>query len=320
MNTFPLNQSYERASFLKFLRSFLDDFSQDIEPLYMPTKSQFAQDCFRLGHDNSLDLEVYEIHHTSTNDARVGIAKEAFKLLFSESLSNRALVVFVPEGSKQWRLSLLQIEAEVNEKGRVEKTYSNPRRHSYLLGEGGSLTTPQKFLFDMGPIQARKDGNKQLSAVEDLQSRFSVEALTKEFYNKLYNWYLWAVEPSTGVTFPNLVNTSKDDRDDIAIKIIRLITRLLFVWFIKQKKLVPAEIFDETELNKILANFDPQSEKDGKYYNAILQNLFFATLNNEIDNAALCRNRSKARVPALVSRHFSGIATKRRGSRSNPKK
>lgn len=283
MNTFPLNQAYERASFLKFLRSFLDDFSQDIEPLYMPTKSQFAQDCFRLGHDNSLDLEVYEIHHTSTNDARVGIAKEAFKLLFSESLSNRALVVFVPEGSKQWRLSLLQIEAEVNEKGRVEKTYSNPRRHSYLLGEGGSLTTPQKFLFDMGPIQARKDGNKQLSAVEDLQSRFSVEALTKEFYNKLYNWYLWAVEPSTGVTFPNLVNTSKDDRDDIAIKIIRLITRLLFVWFIKQKKLVPAEIFDETELNKILANFDPQSEKDGKYYNAILQNLFFATLNNEID-------------------------------------
>lgn len=283
MNTFPLNQAYERASFLKFLRSFLDDFSQDIEPLYMPTKSKFAQDCFRLGHDNSLDLEVYEIHHTSTNDARVGIAKEAFKLLFSESLSNRALVVFVPEGSKQWRLSLLQIEAEVNEKGRVEKTYSNPRRHSYLLGEGGSLTTPQKFLFDMGPIQARKDGNKQLSAVEDLQSRFSVEALTKEFYNKLYNWYLWAVEPSTGVTFPNMVNTSKDDRDDIAIKIIRLITRLLFVWFIKQKKLVPAEIFDETELNKILANFDPQSEKDGKYYNAILQNLFFATLNNEID-------------------------------------
>ena len=282
MNTFPLNQAYERSSFLRFLRSFLDDFSQDIEQLYPQNKSQFANECFRLGHDNSLDLEVYEIHHTSTNDARVGIAKDAFKLLFTESLSNRALVVFVPEGSKQWRLSLLQIEAEVNAKGRVEKTYSNPRRHSYLLGEGGSLTTPQKYLFEMGRIAPRKDGTKQLSAVEDLQSRFSVEALTKEFYNKLYNWYLWAVEPSTGVTFPNLVNTSKDDRDDIAIKIIRLITRLLFVWFIKQKGLVPKEIFDEDELQKILANFDPQSEKDGKYYNAILQNLFFATLNNEV--------------------------------------
>lgn len=283
MNIFPLNQAYERTSFLRFLRSFLDDFTQDIEQIYPQNKSQFANECYRLGHDNSLDLEVYEIHHNSNNDARVGIAKDAFKILHKQSYSNRALVVFVPEGSKQWRLSLLQIEADVNEAGRIKNGFSNPRRHSYLLGEGGSLTTPQKYLFEMGPIQARKDGNKQLSAVEDLQSRFSVEALTKEFYNKLYNWYLWAVEPSTGVTFPNLVNTSKDDRDDIAIKIIRLITRLLFVWFIKQKKLVPAEIFDETELNKILANFDPQSEKDGKYYNAILQNLFFATLNNEID-------------------------------------
>jgi len=282
MNTFQLNQAYDRSSFLKFLRSFLDDFSQDIEPLYPQNKSQFANECYRLGRDNELDLEVYEIHHTSTNDARVGIAKDAFKLLLTESVSNRALVVFVPEGSKQWRLSLLQIEADIDEKGRLQKGYSNPRRHSYLLGEGGSLTTPQKYLFDMGRIAPRKDGNKQLSAVEDLQSRFSVEALTKEFYNKLYNWYLWAVEPSTGVTFPNLVNTSKDDRDDIAIKIIRLITRLLFVWFIKQKKLVPNEIFDEDELTKILANFDPQSEKDGKYYNAILQNLFFATLNNEV--------------------------------------
>ena len=277
-----ITHPYNRETFLPFLRNFIEDVSIQVERLDTE-KCQYTDEAYRLGHDKELDLEVYEIHHTSTNDARVGIAKDAFKLLFTESLSNRALVVFVPEGSNQWRLSLLQIEAEVNAKGRVEKTYSNPRRHSYLLGEGGSLNTPKKYLIDLGRIRERKDGNKKLSPWEDLQSRFSVEALTKEFYNKLYNWYLWAVEPSTGVTFPNLVNTSKDDRDDIAIKIIRLITRLLFVWFIKQKKLVPTEIFDETELNKILANFDPQSEKDGKYYNAILQNLFFATLNNEID-------------------------------------
>ena len=282
MTTFPLNQVYQRNLFLPFLRSFLDDFSQDVEQLYVDGKTQFANTVYRLGRDESLDLEVYEIHHTSSNDARVGIAKDAFKILHTQSFSNRALVVFIPEGSKQWRLSLLQIEAEINEKGRLEKGYSNPRRHSYLLGEGGSLITPQKYLFELGHIAPRREGTKQLTAIEDLQSRFSVEALTKEFYNKLYNWYLWAVEPSTGVTFPNLVSTSQDDRDDIAIKIIRLITRLLFVWFIKQKGLVPSTLFNEDELDKILANFDPQADNDGKYYNAILQNLFFATLNNEV--------------------------------------
>lgn len=282
MTTFPLNQVYQRNLFLPFLRSFLDDFSQDVELLYLDGKTQFANKVYRLGRDNSLDLEVYEIHHTSSNDARVGIAKDAFRILHTQSFSNRALVVFIPEGSKQWRLSLLQIEAEINEKGRLEKGYSNPRRHSYLLGEGGSLITPQKNLFELGHIAPRREGTKQLTAIEDLQSRFSVEALTKEFYNKLYNWYLWAVEPSTGVTFPNLVSNDSDDRDEIAIKIIRLITRLLFVWFIKQKGLVPSALFDEEELDKILANFDSQSVDDGKYYNAILQNLFFATLNNEV--------------------------------------
>lgn len=276
-----ITEKYNRDSFLRFLRTFLpEDYTQNVVARTY-SEREYTRSVTELGKCDSLEVIILEIHHSSSNDARVGIAKETFRLM-KDIGYQRALVVFVPEGSDQWRFSLLEITLEWDDL-KVTRSYSNPRRHSYLLGEGGSLTTPQKYLFDMGRIAPRKDGNKQLSAVEDLQSRFSVEALTKEFYNKLYNWYLWAVEPSTGVTFPNLVNTSKDDRDDIAIKIIRLITRLLFVWFIKQKKLVPAEIFDETELNKILANFDPQSEKDGKYYNAILQNLFFATLNNEID-------------------------------------
>lgn len=275
-----ITEKYNRDSFLRFLRTFLpEDYTQNVVARTY-SEREYTRSVTELGKCDSLEVIILEVHHSSSNDARVGIAKETFRLM-KDIGYQRALVVFVPEGSDQWRFSLLEITLEWDDL-KVTRSYSNPRRHSYLLGEGGSLTTPQKYLFDMGRIAPCKDGNKQLSAVEDLQSRFSVEALTKEFYNKLYNWYLWAVEPSTGVTFPNLVNTSKDDRDDIAIKIIRLITRLLFVWFIKQKGLVPKEIFDEDELKKILANFNPQSEKDGKYYNAILQNLFFATLNNEV--------------------------------------
>ena len=59
MTTFPLNQAYQRELFLPFLRSFLDDFSQDVELLYLDGKTQFANKVYRLGRDNSLDLEVY---------------------------------------------------------------------------------------------------------------------------------------------------------------------------------------------------------------------------------------------------------------------
>lgn len=279
-----LKQGYDRRSFCQFLRSFIDDYSEYVEEIQYEYPTKFASKLFRLGQSSELEMDVYEIHHDSTNDARVGIAQDAFKVLLRESMHNRALVVFIPENSEQWRLSLLQIEATMDDKSsRIKRGFSNPRRHSYLLGRDAHTKTPEQYIIGKGPIRAQRVDGKDLTAWEDLQRRFSVEALTKEFYDQLYHWYLWAVEPSTGVTFPNLVNTSQDDRDDIAIKIIRLITRLLFVWFIKQKKLVPEQIFDEAQLDKILANFDPQSEKDGKYYNAILQNLFFATLNNEVN-------------------------------------
>ena len=58
----------------------------------------------------------------------------------------------------------------------------------------------------------------------------------------------------------------------------------MFVWFIKQKDLVPSKLFDEKQLQGILKDFDPQATDNGNYYNAILQNLFFATLNRAIED------------------------------------
>lgn len=61
-----------------------------------------------------------------------------------------------------------------------------------------------------------------------------------------------------------------------------MITRIMFVWFIKQKDLVPNRLFNVEYLQTILKDFDPSSTTKGNYYNAILQNLFFATLNRAI--------------------------------------
>lgn len=47
---------------------------------------------------------------------------------------------------------------------------------------------------------------------------------------------------------------------------------------------MPSKIFDIDYLGTILKDFDPYSKTVGNYYNAILQNLFFATLNRAIDD------------------------------------
>lgn len=156
---------------------------------------------------------------------------------------------------------------------RIQKELKDTMRYTYLLGEGrGCRTAIDQF--------STLKNSKQTLA--DITEAFSVEALTKQFYRELFDWYLWAIDPITGVSFPNNTSIEDDDREDIETKIIRMITRIMFVWFIKQKNLVPYRLFNVEYLQTILKDFDPNSTTRGNYYNAILQNLFFATLNRAI--------------------------------------
>ena len=119
---------------------------------------------------------------------------------------------------------------------------------------------------------------------EQWKKVFSTSLLTNKFYNELFGWYVWAVDSATDVYFPNDPDDDKDDYEGRDTKVIRLITRVMFVWFIRQKKLVPDWIFDEDHLKRILKDFNPLATDSGTYYNAVLQNLFFATLNRAIED------------------------------------
>ena len=156
-----------------------------------------------------------------------------------------------------------------------QKEVTDSKRYTFLLGPGQSCRTAAN---NFNKLYENRD-TLDMSKIEDA---FSVEALTKQFYRDLFEWYQWAVSDASNITFPNDTAIEDDDRDDIEKKIIRMITRIMFVWFIKQKELVPNRIFDAAFLSTILKDFDPYSKTEGNYYNAILQNLFFGTLNRAI--------------------------------------
>ena len=273
------NKAYNRQEFVSFLRnSFLpDDFQSAETPVTLRTQTKFTTSVTKLGNCASLDLVVYEIRHRSKNDARVGLSKEAFRVLADE-WEDRALVIFVPEESaNNYRFSLITVDLDLSEYGKINKRYSNPRRYSYYLGAGIATHTPDQFLLQKGRVA---DGN-------DLKDRFSVEVLTKAFYNELSDWYAWAVRV---VRFPNKIDDTSDDDKFNSEATIRLVTRLIFVWFLKQKHLIPDEFFDEKFIaNNLLDGFEPNAivnlfgkSEESRYYKAILQNLFFAMLNSPI--------------------------------------
>lgn len=67
----------------------------------------------------------------------------------------------------------------------------------------------------------------------------------------------------------------------------------MFVWFVRERGLVPDELFDPKWLGeRLLRDFDPHAEREGNYYNAVLQNLFFATLNQPVSERRFADDRS----------------------------
>lgn len=274
------SQRYNRENFVAFLQNdFLpeDDFLPETTEAEIKQKTEYIKTITKLGTCKSLNLAVYEARHTSTNDARVGLSKEIFRFMANQ-WERKALVLFVPQGNDaNYRFSLISIDLDENEKGNIRRIYSNPRRYSYYLGEGISYYTPNKYLNAAGRVKNR----------EDLTERFSVDVLTKAFYQELSDWYAWAVKE---VRFPNKLDDPKDDDTFNAEATIRLVTRLIFVWFLKQKHLIPEEFFDERYIaDNLLKNFNPHvlvdffsKSRDSRYYKAILQNLFFAMLNSPI--------------------------------------
>ena len=108
-----------------------------------------------------------------------------------------------------------------------------------------------------------------------------IEELNRRFYRDLFEWFRRAVAecrfPEDGAGPGNAER-----------HVIRLITRLLFIWFLKEKGLAPDPLFDEAFARRALGNHAPGRTD---YYRAVLQNLFFATLNTEIGRRAFSKRK-----------------------------
>lgn len=175
---------------------------------------------------------------------------------------------FFYDADGYFRISLVHGEAD----GRKLK-YNSAKRQSFYVDPTAANNILRRRLGDT------------IKTFAELKNAFSVEQLTKEFYGRLFEWYTWALAPRTGVTFPNDLADEKDDRKYNHEAIIRLITRLMFTWFIRQKIPALKELFNPRGLDEILkgnrgkGKFNPDSMEDDNYYRCILQNLFFATFN-----------------------------------------
>ena len=141
------------------------------------------------------------------------------------------------------------------------------RAHKDILNDLALHRLHEEFKF-RNFVELHRAWSKKLDSSE----------LNKQFYRDVTDWYLWALQHQ-GVVYPRDVDAKSEKERSIFF--IRLLTRLIFCWFLQEKGLIPRKLFRWNSLAELLKETQLNS---GNYYQAILQNLFFATLNREPEN------------------------------------
>ena len=152
--------------------------------------------------------------------------EQAKRILKEDGQYNGGIFIFY-DNTGHFRFSLIYGTLARNTSGKIVNSYSNFRRFTYFVGKDRYNKT---FLERIG------DGD--FSSFAAIQQSFSVEPVTQEFYRRLEAWYHWAVKHAV---FPKDAEVTNGRP---SVPVIRLITRIVFMWFMRERKLIPPELFD----------------------------------------------------------------------------
>ena len=221
----------------------------------------YAPICQDIELESSHILQVFAFEVGSTH-AKVTLHKELAKIA-KNNASHILACFYDPSDTQEFRLSLITtgFDFEAN-----KSTHSNLRRQSFVLGDSIPTHTAQKQLQTLIDSQAK---SKQA-----LESAFSLEPVTKEFYKEIVGIFITLIDSiqlptesqvdSSGN--PKNADSSDNTKREFAL---RLLSRLLFCKFLEKKGVIDQAIFSTT--------------LSDNYYHEVLEPLFFSTLNTPRD-------------------------------------
>lgn len=189
-----------------------------------------------------------------------------------------AFIVYYRPENPNWRFTYVSELTGFDAEGELIKVKTEPKRYTYILGEGESCrTAAERFAI------ITKKGNK--TTLDDVKDAFSVEKLSKSFFDEYKKHY--ELFCNYMVSKPNIRQTIFNG-DEKAIRDFnkKLLGRIVFLYFIQKKGWmgVPETSAWGQGDPDFLWNLFNNVRNKGLFYSEYLTRLFFDTLNTPRPN------------------------------------
>lgn len=291
-------REYDRSAWQHILRenfnvSTLLDKPADITSRI--SSNPYDAKAWELGNFSTTDGHLVGIYEVAVADkVQIHRNRKGLRNLLAQVYNTdveAALLVFV-QGNK-WRFSYVsEITVKNKETGKREKKSTDPKRFTYLLGEGERVkTAADRF----ARIKKSEDLFGKGVTLTALEEAFNVEKMSKAFFNEYRKQYGQFTAHLTGEdengkkvknASPFLKTTFNGDHKAARDFVKKMLGRIVFLYFLEKKGWlgVPEKGAWGDGDENFLSNLFYHSKDKKAFYSNVLVPLFFATLNTERKN------------------------------------
>lgn len=290
----PLYRLFPADSSLIRSHQDLVDKVTDVGIVGVATDETFSQDAPQTQSIDEVDTKLNNVHYEEmaffSIEASTPLTKTEIRLLtrsFNKRMKNRPVVLLIVCDNKL-SLSTCERSAYIRSGYEGEKTGKVTILRNIECRNDDAHTTHRGHLDILTELNS-SDCNSFDKLYRKWINKFDIQTLNKKFYQEIQSWFDWATKE---IKLPDYENTSLTKTQFNQNFLVRLLSRMMFCWFLKEKKdkngnsVIDRKLLELVDSRTdvyypIVADIeDVDFLNSSSYYRGILQNIFFGGLNS----------------------------------------
>ena len=289
-NTF--NQDFDLERFSVFIKELFNHFNLRINE-NIPLRKEYydyitQMDSLGVYSDSNGDsIEVFtvQLEETSSRDRARTMQRNLIAKYLKNSGSNAALVAFYGDDPQDWRFSFVKIEYDLvkDEKGnlKVQEDITPAKRYSFLVGKNEPNHTCRRQFVNL-IIDEKTD-----PLLEQIEEAFSIENVTKEFFEEYKKLFL-KLQESLELVIKNdsVVKVEFEKKRIPTVDFAKkLMGQIVFIYFLQKKGWLGVQKdnkWGNGPRNFLRELFNRKNYEN--FFNDILEPLFYEALATPRDN------------------------------------